>query len=358
VYIATYLPSKVVIVVGVLLASVVLVACQSKYAPSAMFDNYLYRLTNSLQADRPSPSDLTPQMTLQSYPSRRVLRKKIPAIDINVVEFLRLTQCDLQRHIGLRNSGLGKVILPSQQLLYDIRFISLAQQCLQILTPSSTSYKIVEHALAYKQRHLDDVMWNATWASKEFATLFSLGVEPLSMSAVKQASLPLNRALDGLYYGLSDIRTGRVSPQFLERLEEHYRVIGSVKRVGEIRLAMRQIVLQLAQADKLLQQRSMDTPLCVNQQVNKQYAIVATVFKKYYLGEVQPYIAQIHQQGQRLFTTIGQLSSLYTPPSVFQSFWDVVYQANNSEWQQFQGSIRRHTQHWQALLKQCGQLPQ
>ena len=81
-----------------------------------------------------------------------------------------------------------------------------------------------------------------------------------------------------------------------------------------------------------------------------------TVFHKYYIGQVQPYIAALHQQSSSVFLEIDELLAIQQAPVNIVSFWGEVYH-NNSEWQGFNRAIKTHTLNWQALLRQCGKLP-
>ena len=130
-----------------------------------------------------------------------------------------------------------------------------------------------------------------------------------------------------------------------------------VKYIGELRLSMAMAISKLAQADALLNQRLTQKPLCYNQQANQQSKIVNNVFFKFYIGEVQPMLAQLHQQGKAVFGLIDKLQKHMATPDLFTEFWAEVYTAEDSEWQDFNAAIAKHTKSWQDLFNQCGGLP-
>jgi len=364
---------KTLLMLGVVFS---LTACRSDYTASDLFENYFYRLSNSLQVSDnvvDAQKKLSVFTSVPVYPSRRTLQLAVPPLSINLLEFLRLSECELQRHIGQRNSGLGRVMEPTQQFLYDTQFIRLARMCLSSLEESSSSRSLLEQALAHKQQYLSSVVWNATLASQEFSTLFSTSAQPLSLVELEAGALQLvndsankkaNQKIDEKVE-VDDSKTFSM----LSHLESHYQVVGASKWLGRLRLSMQYASQQLALADSLLLSRIKDKPLCFNQRVSSQFRIVDNVFHKFYIGETQPYLAKLHQHTHRLFTLVDSLVQLQQPPAHFTAFWKSVYDEQGegvssdktieslSEWQNFNAAVRQHTRHWQALLEQCGKLP-
>lgn len=342
-------------------------SCQPSNEPHSLFENYRYRLQNSLKLDLKNSlkldfrNNLKPedslakakalQSELMRYPSVRDMSYAITSSNINLLDFLKLSSCDLQRHIGQRNSSLGRFMKNSQALLYEYKFLRLAHQCLSQLDPESDLYTILLQAVLLKEKQLPAVQWNAVFASEEFATLFSLGTKPLSMDELRMPPLNLYAAFDTLALFLNKQLEDSASA------EQAYAVIASSKRIGELRLSMQVAKKYLEQTDQLLQYRIKDKPLCFKQRANSQFEVVNTVFFKFYIGEVQPYIALLHQQTKTLFTKVDELVSASEPTPIFSNFWDGVYKKSDSEWQGFDRAIESHTKNWQALLMQCGRMP-
>ncbi|MFT6221231.1 MAG: hypothetical protein ACJA0C_000632 [Candidatus Endobugula sp.] len=348
----------------------VLSACQSRDSAEYIFENYLYRLSNSLQVDRESLPTLNAINTsslerLSSYPVRRELQNNIPSININLLEFLRLSECELQRHIGQRNGGLGRVMGSTQQLIYDAKFIALAEPCLSQLESTSALSKTLTLAYDHKIQYLSASIWNASFASKEFSYLFSLGTNPLSLTAAMEQPLQLSNALKIIAQRYERLMEGGFSAESLDDIETYYQVVESSKRIGELRLSLQATTRMLQQADNVLSVRINEKPLCRQQQSNAQFTIVNNVFYKYYIGQVQPYIAGLHQQGTEMFVIIDALVRLQVSTQgsnqaqtkQLNDFWGKVYRDDDSEWQLFNQQVKAHTLHWQALLKQCGKLP-
>lgn len=332
-----------------------LIGCGSPKSAETVFDNYLDRLSNSLDTEREDDVNMS---ALVRYPLHRDLLKVTAPTKINLLDFLKLSSCDLQRHIGQRNSSLGLFLEPSQRLIYEYKFIDLGAECLQTLEVDSELYDILKEALEIKREQLDVVRWNAVFASDEFAVLFSLSTEPLNAEDVMIEPNELYAALDDIYQ-YSNVKVMSSADEFA--LEQAFSVVVSSKRLGQIRHSLRLSRLFLAGADELLASRLSARPLCYNETPNQNFDVVQTVFLKYYINEVQPYIAKLHQQSEPMFERIESLSYLLNSDqrmsSTFDGFWDGVYVNEDSEWQLFNAAIKQHTMNWQQLLTQCGRLP-
>ena len=329
-------------------------ACQSSKSSSHLWENYLYRLTNSLEVER-SPLPEVP--LLPPYPQKSQLEHPIPSIHISLLEFLRLSQCDLQRYIGQRNSSLGQLMEASQKWIYEVEFIRLARQCLEVLPPSSEDYGRLQQVVDQKVVLLPLVAWNATFASPEFSYLFSLGAQPISIEQARINPVELKEAIGRLAVNVTNSSQHHYHLFDGHSLESHYAVIGSRKQVGALRLSLQQAVIALHQADSLLRQRLGNKPLCFNAQANPRFRTVNTVFRKYYIGQVQPYLAQLYRQAEDIFYALNDLYLSQKATEPFNIFWQQVYVLNNGEWHKFQRAIKSHTVLWQRLLTQCGELP-
>jgi hypothetical protein len=332
-----------------------LISCGSPKSAEAVFDNYLDRLSNSLDVDR---EDELTASALMRYPLNRELVQTTAPTKINLLDFLKLSSCDLQRHIGQRNSSLGLFLEPSQRLIYEYKFIDLGDVCLQTLAVDSELYNLLKEALIIKREQLAIVRWNAVFASDEFSVLFSLSTEPLNVEEVMLEPNELYAALDDIYqYANASVMS--TADEFA--LEQAFSVVVSSKRLGQIRHSLQLSRLFLAEADKLLASRLSTRPLCFNERPNQKFDIVQTVFLKYYINEIQPYIAKLHQQSEPILKRIerlrNQLNSDQRMSLAFDDFWSGVFVSEDSEWQLFNAAIKQHTINWQQLLTQCGRLP-
>lgn len=339
--------------IGLLLLALLMSCGHSNSAESA-FDNYIYRLSNVLGAER-RYNELEGQALLERYPTHRQLIQNIAPLKINLLDFLKLSSCDLQRHIGKRNSNLGRVLQPSQRMFYEYTFIHLAEECLQQLDNASALFRVLSESVEAKRQQLSFIRWNATFASEEFSVLFSLSASPLGLKSATISPTQLYDALDIIaHYTQTDWLVASDE----QKLEQAFSVVASSRRMGEIRHSLLLVQHALSQADVILESALLGRPLCFQQKPNKKSEILQIVFEKFYIGEIQPYISKLYQQADALFTRIDSLSGEYPDkPEAFTTFWETVFLSGNSEWRLFKRSIERHTHNWQQLLEQCGRLP-
>ena len=329
-------------------ASLILTGCRSSQSSRAIFDNYLYRLANSLDIEREA-SPYTTQLI--SYPKKSALLYEIPPLKISILQFLQLSKCDLQRLIGQRNSSLGRLMTDYHSLLYEHEFLILAKRCRQAIAKDDSLYAVLNEAIAHKENYLNKLHWNAIFASDEVRRLFSLGSRVLTRQELSSNPVELIHALEHLHAWLADPAVDS------QKLQQAYKAIGTRKYIGELRLTMALAVSALDEANTLINERLFQKPLCQNRRRNRRFDVVNRVFQLFYIGEVQPTLAKLHQQGQKLFSLVDQLQASLGQNQNLTTFWDKVYRSENSEWQNFNEAIATHTKAWQSLLRQCGSLP-
>lgn len=345
---------------GLLLA---LSGCSDRDSAAALWQDYHYRLNNSLQIQTPSSAEPV-DLTALRYPVRRDLRQRLSPLNVNLLEFLRLSPCALQRLIGERNSSLGQLAPASQRLLYEWRFLALAHTCVEQLREAESPESLIAslvRAIDIKTAELPRAYWNAYAASAEFQTLFSLRGGPLRPTAATQSTAHLWAALDdglALKRALAEPADQRPA---LRGLEQHFQFIGATNYAGQLSSAMAVAAAQLAVATASLEARLAPRPLCLQSRATPQALIVQSVFHKYYIGKVQPYLANLHQQS-RAFQ--GRLKRLHqTPgveqPGVYRQWWHASWDETrpDSVWQSFERALADHTRAWQGLLQQCGLMP-
>ena len=98
-------------------------------------NDYVVRLSRLLESDIPMRAHVEiPQM-----PRIGEVRFEPPMAGVDILEFLRLGDCELQQWIAERNSSLGRFAPASQRLIYEVNFLRLADSCIQALTEDHPS---------------------------------------------------------------------------------------------------------------------------------------------------------------------------------------------------------------------------
>jgi len=352
----------------------VLTGCSERQSALFLWSDYAYRMGNSLQLDIPVDVDRGGRPAdWQSlrYPSRRQLLYAVPTSSINLLEFLRLSRCELQRLIGQRNTSLGQLAPGSQRFLYEWRFLQLARECvrqLQAAPGGDADIALAEElqrVVAEKSNSLPLVYWNAVAASEEFQTLFSLAAQPLGPVQAQVMPTALIDSLQGLLQiqrALIEHPGGELSS--LQHLESHFQVLAASHHFGQLTLAMATAVPPLQAITAALQRRLQDPPLCYQQRPTPQARILESVFHKVYIGRVQPYLSALHRQSIALqpllqqFYTRAQGATVSLPP-IHSEWWQATWAPApaNSAWQHFDAALSDHTRAWQQLLSSCGLMP-
>ncbi len=346
-------------------------ACSEPRTAGDLWLNYRYRLGNSLQSEFAEVADPLPANPAWRYPRRRQIRLAVEPVRVDLLAFLRLSHCELQRLIGERNSSLGQLAPESQRLLYELRFLQLAKPCLEYLQSESGNGSELAgqllQAIATKRRNLSRVTWNALNVSRELQTLFALSAQPLAPAELQDSPVRLLQSLDYLYFLQRDIAEGAKQVLGDPLLERHFQVLGSDAYAGRLLLSLVLATEHLNRITPVLRERQLERPLCYQRRPSPQARIVERVFHKYYIGEIQAYLAVLHQQAQALQRRLQQLYLTHLdnlePPSAYQLWWQATWAAETgsgeggSVWQEFNRALSNHTLAWQGLLANCGLMP-
>tara|TARA_B100000446_G_scaffold27267_1_gene22413 strand:- start:8351 stop:9439 length:1089 start_codon:yes stop_codon:yes gene_type:complete len=354
----------------------VCVSCTPINRADAIFEDYLYRMSNVFQFDEIA----LPVVTIESFPSRRKLQYQPPQLSLNLLEFLRLSRCELQRLLGARNSSLGITMANSQHWLYELSFIELAQQCLQTLASSSKTEGLrqqLELALMQKRSSLEEIYWNATWGSEEFQYVFSAGITPMTQQQLELRPIVLEQALIELLAG-ANYWQSLSDDERRTRFESQLAVLASEKYLGQLRVSMNLARQYLLAIERAVTDMEDSSPLCGTARLSRRTEIMERVFMRYYIGAVQPMLSGLHQRieqirevfmaapateivraadaDDRSFAQSGFVGT--TQEHALIDYWQAVWADRaGSEWRLYQQAISSHTLMWQDVLRRCDRLP-
>ena len=122
---------------------------------------------------------------------------------LNFRQFMSISDCSLSRHIAFRNSPLGRMMLPAQELAYNHRFLKAAKQCEGHLEPKLDDQ--LKKVIKFKESQWADLHWNAIWGGTPLAKFFSLawprGDQIKSLDAQDEAQLAWLAELNPSYKG-------------------------------------------------------------------------------------------------------------------------------------------------------------
>ena len=225
------------IVATITIASLSSCSKQNDYA--VQFDNYLYRLGNATLQDVSIDKfhqDLIYPDEAHALPSKRLRTLPISDIRLNISDLFRLNNCQLLPNIIKRNTSLGKVMKPSQQLIYEREILFALSDCQQTLATdkksSDDTKAIINGILDIKKNEISHHYWNGLFSSIEFEKLFSVRKSPLSKQELHNL-ININQALE--YY--QAIGQELQNPAFIintQELEQHFQQLQIENLMGRL----------------------------------------------------------------------------------------------------------------------------
>lgn len=285
---------------------VLLVACAPENTGPAKLDNYLTRLGRVIEVeiDVSEPkSDQVPRLT------RKTLKPlDVPSANIDVLDFLSLSGCDLQVNLGRRNSGLGRQASPSQKLLLDLEFLDLAPTCIQKLQDDGNLdlASTIEKAAESRHAALPKSIYNAIFTGPEWLAFWrlpeTLGDYPRQTNSelldnIKALEVSVTAWLNG------DYRADNLTFELL--LSELRKGDG-----GALLLAASWQGGLLARADHSIITASSTRGLCPFQTPTAESKAFENVVAKYFAGEVQGWSALLSQRWHDLDLAVHNLERL------------------------------------------------
>lgn len=316
--------------------------------PQAMFEDYLARLGRSLDQEVVALTAMPPL----PFPPRRALAIDFPRQSIGLIDLYKLADCELHELIARRNSILGKVARPSSQLVYELHFLALARQCVVIVResePELTDY--LESVIEAKQQQLPQRIWQAILGAEEWRQFWNapqrLGDYPA------QTSSAVIESLEYLNAKVIDWQAGQWS---VDRalLEKHLqRVAGGD---GGALLAAWQLTHRyLSAATSMIEQRTQSRPLCIKGMSTGKGKVFATVTRKFFIGRVQPWLADINRRQYELMAAVTALERalLSASPAAYRQWTDQRAELLKRA----TAAPRRHVEAIRPVLESCALLP-
>lgn len=294
--------------------------------------------------------------TVQSYPPLRQLRLETTDLRIGLLDFVDLQGCGLQVLIGERNSSLGRVMPPSQRLLYEHRLTRELEACINALARTGDDAELLaalRRIAETKARELPLVFWNATFAAPEMGHLFSLAGPPLPRAG------PDGGAATQALEWLADLppRLGDSSLVLeSEKLERRYQALQAARAGGDLLRAMDRLTWGLSSVAATLEGRRQQRPLCFRATPSSQGEILHNVFREIYGHRVQPALARVHREGGRLLAAADRLRARQGVGAEAFNPWATEHLSLQGEgaWSRFEGAIARHAAAWQGMFDECG----
>ena len=316
-----------------------LTACSTDNGEHAL-QNYQQRLERVLQQQAPSAEMSAPIPLV----AQRDLKQPLPDLRLDLTDAYATRHCHLDTLIGERNSSLGIVYSPSKQLSYELRFLRQLEHCIQqnwedtaLLTKLQQVYQQKQQSIALA---FDNMLLTDDTLRKELVGI--------------RKALPRQNApgLSETWQALTELT---LLQQFIRQqnwqaasnvdIEQQLKVLYQFNFLASLQYSLRQSAHQLAQLNALTQKVS-STTLCPQRRPSEQLQILANVFSKFFVADVQLYTSELNRYQQQLWPLLQQLYQ-HTPlaPQLEQRFLQ--------DHQKMRTELAAHVNWWQTLDKQC-----
>lgn len=333
---------------SVLVAVALLASCDTD-SPQARLENYANRMARVLETQiehRPT----TPESLV--FPRPRTLRFEHQGLSIDLIDYLSLTGCELQRTVARSNDSLGKVAKPSTKLVLHLNFLRLAPKCIERLNARGETKLAgtLARAMTSKREQLPSVIWRATLGSDEYRSFWrrpnNLARYPTQMYAEVDAALvsltaKADRWMNGDYVVDADSLEAE-----LKRLS-----------AGDGGALLKSLSVQyeiLAAIDAAIEQRLDAKPLCYHS-ASARGNILDNVVRKFFIADVQAWSARVEA---RRFKLLPKVEALENALSTAEPKAFTIWKKRRDE------SIARaaiapkqHAKTLLPLLHQCGKAP-
>jgi len=329
---------------------ILLTGCSGGSALDQNLDDYLLRLARSLeQTPLLAAEAIDPNLNL---PRPRALQIPLATASLNLLEFVELSQCELHRVIAARNSSLGKLAVPSQDLLQQLDFLKHVDSCLALITEDNPELaEKLRSAAADKQQALPTYLWRATLGGKEFRAFWSRDLNDSDYP--NNADSRTDFALTRLNQITQDILDGDYDVDAIE-FHDALAVLRNSEG-GALLHGWSRTQRAMDNARQLMVARLNRQPLCYPNMVNSQARIFRTVITDYFVNQVQPIIAELNRRYYDIMPRVRELEMRLSgvEPQAYRDY----RQQRDALLSQEHDSVAQHIRAAAPLLEQCGFLP-
>ena len=309
-------------------------------------DDYTERLERVLDQEASTPV-ITP---LPKFPARRDLRIDVPAIDIDLFDFLKLGNCELQSVVAERNSSLGRFAAESVALKQDIDFILLVENCKDTIEDPELA-QTLEDALHHKQHFLDAVLWNALIAGPEYNELWTND----RVTYPHVAESKLQGALSVLQTQTEIVLKQEQLASFDAQQFEQALVVLRSGEAAALLASWRLVKDHLGVASRVVSDRSARRPLCFDNMRGQNAEIFKNVVFDKFIAGIQKDVAVLNQRYYEVVVPLQELEQLFV--EIETPAYSEYRQARDALFIHGIDSIKGHVDAIELLMVQCGFLP-
>ena len=232
---------------------------------------------------------------------------------IDLIDFLSLSGCELQVNLGRRNTQLGRTASPSQRLLLDLEFIQLAPACSALLRERGNTDLATTLELASRghQQALPRSIANAILMGPEWETFWerpkALALYPANTSSQIVAAISQLTALSGQWLATQSLADDWAASN------REFELLLSELRAGDggaLVMAYSIVSRDMARATAMLMDMNETAPLCPFGQETERSRAFDNIVSRFFVGDIQPWLVALRQRKELLLAPVKQLEKL------------------------------------------------
>lgn len=313
--------------------------------PSHSLSDYAQRLERTLE----QPKAMAGPVQLPAWPRPRELGEQPEDIRLSSAQTLTLLDCGMTNRLAERNSTLARVQAASQRLGPEWAGMQELMRCVEELEDSEAEE--IAKLLRRKQANWPRYVFQASLGSAEMRDF-------LSNQRLRRSYPQAGRqALEQLRDAVSDALNGQ--PPAARPLENILQTLAESQAGGAILMQQAELRRGLQRSNQALRRFLAEQPLCAPGLKPKRAEVMQTIFRKFYLGRVQPLWSELsrtktamNSEFQALFQS---LQPVLSPAAM--SYYRAYWQPDNAWDQRLNEVAGEHVKLWQTALRQCGMLP-
>jgi hypothetical protein len=320
------------------------------------WQDYLARLSRVLDRDAGS---IAHEETLK-FPRPRTIAMTFATSNIDLLDFLRMRRCALRETIAQRNSILGRHGDASAKLIFDLRFLNQAQECIQALNEDNneTLALQLEDAVKLKIQELPARIFAAGIAGAEFREFWHAPADLKDYPA--EGDDPSVASLARWQHWQHQWLSGN----WQHNADEVLTTLGEIRLGGggSLLAAQQLNTRELQTATNIIDQRVSGRPLCLKASPTQAAEQFRNVLSSRFISGIQAQASAINQHQYALLSPIKLIESeLFAAMTAHK----IIIPADYLSWFEQRNNIlsnaiqaqRHHVERAGALLSQCGLSP-
>lgn len=333
----SYLPNRLTRKVVSLFGAMLLLLSTSGCEPNptsidASLETYLERISNVQQVDALS----FPHIQAQQLADKRQLLIPIDPISLGLIDSYQLRYCDLFELIAERNSILGKVQDNFRNFDYQASLYKGLAKC--VVEPK------IDQALRQRLgsiREQKKTELTAHWNNLLFTSeAMHMQLTSHQWYWAKRDYGMIKQALTALNHWHEYVQNPD-TVQTPDPITPYQQTLETMPLLGDLYFSMTNLTDWLTTLTNQLQRHD-NLMLCGPNRDPTKVARLQNVFRKFYIGEIQPYLAQVDGAYMNIASVLSPFDQPNSPFPIKN-----VHQA-------FRQATLDHVAYWQGLFKRCG----